>query len=301
MKSCECQALNQDDAVFCDTCGRRFPAIDNSDAARSRNASTEVTNATTYPQRRLLVIVAGFIAIVLVVAVVLTVLLRNVHIEISSNNLVSVQLPLEVCKTTVGVQSETPANLPATLNVEITKGYSTNLAFYSDDEGLTEILAPSGWICTAAIGANGSSSVHVSPPGQTDVSNAALSAGSRTEEISASQTSACVGCREAVACPLFVSAANDYRSAYQLACPTTRPSSEVVTKNSSHLIEFTDPPGTSGDATPSGGAYPAMGVMTYFDDFKSDGSWTETCVLPAMEKSMCKVILGNFVARYEKR
>ncbi len=51
---------------------------------------------------------ASFIAVVLVLAIGLTFALRNVHIEISSNNLVSVQLPLNVCKTSVGDSSETP-------------------------------------------------------------------------------------------------------------------------------------------------------------------------------------------------
>jgi len=153
--------------------------------------------------------------------VVLTVLLRNVHIE-NHRIISSVQLPLEVCKTTVGVQSETPANLPATLNVEITKGFSTNLAFYSDDEGPDEILAPSGWICTAGQLAPTVPVRCTCHTGSTDVSNAALSAGSRTEEISASQTSACVGCREAVGVPFVRQRSERLRSAYQHACPTTR-------------------------------------------------------------------------------
>jgi len=243
----------------------------------------------------------GFVAVILVVAVGLTFALRNVHIYIHSNNLVSVQLPLNVCPTSVGVSSETPTILPSTVHVEINKVDSTTLAFYSDNEGLTTLLAPTGWTCTAAIGANGSSSVQVSPSGQSVVSSGSLSAGSTDQVISASQTSACVGCREFLACPLFDSAANDYQRAFQHVCPSTRPSSEVQTVRTIHLAEFTDPPGVHGDATPSGGEYPAMGVMTYFDDIKSDGSWTETCVLPATDKSLCKVILRNFVATYGKR
>jgi hypothetical protein len=248
-----------------------------------------------------MVMAGGFVAVILVVAVGLTFVLRNVHIDIASNNLVSVQLPLNVCPTTVGVSSETPTILPSTVHVEINKVDSTKLAFYSDNEGLTTLLAPMGWTCTAAIGADGSSSVQVSPSGQAVVSSRALSAGSTDQVISASQTSACVGCRESLACPLFVSAASDYQRAFQKTCPTTPPPSEVETKHTSHLAEFTDPPGVNGDATPSGGDYPAMGVMTYFDDVKGDGSWTETCVLPSTDKSLCEVILGNFVASYAKR
>ena len=301
VRTCECQAENLDDAVYCAYCGRRLPEMESPHVATAPIQSAETVTANAERQRRVMVIAAGFVAVILVVAVGLTFALRNVHIYINSNNLVSVQLPLNVCPTSVGVSSETPTILPSTVHVEINKVDSTKLAFYSDNEGLTTLLAPSGWTCTAAIGADGSSSVQVSPSGQSDVASGALSAGSTTQVISASQTSACVGCRETLACPLFVNAANDYQRAFQQACPTTRPTSEVETKQTSHLAEFTDPPGVHGDATPSGGQYPAMGVMTYFDDVKSDGSWTETCVLPATDKSLCELILGNFVATYGKR
>jgi len=238
--------------------------------------------------------VASFVAIVLVVALGLTYLLRNVHIEISSSNLVTVQLPLNVCKTSVGDSSETPASLPADVQVKIAREYSTNLAFYSDNEGVIEVLAPTGWKCSAGIGADGSSAVYVSPVGLN-------STGPSMESISASQTSACVGCRESLACPLFVSAANDYLRTYREACPKTRPPSELVTKINSHVVEFTDPSGVNGDGSPSGGAYPARGVMTYYGGIKSDGSWTETCVLPAADRSMCQAIVGSFVTNYGTR
>ena len=301
MRTCECQAENSDDAVYCAHCGRRLPEMDSPPVATAPSQSAESVTANPERLRRVIVMAGGFVAVILVVAVGLTFALRNVHIYIHSNNLVSVQLPLNVCPTTVGVSSETPTILPSTVHVEINKVDSTTLAFYSDNEGLTTLLAPTGWTCTAAIGANGSSSVQVSPSGQSVVSSGSLRAGSTDQVISASQTSACVGCRESLACPLFDSAANDYQRAFQHACPSTRPSSEVQTVRTSHLAEFTDPPGVHGDATPSGGEYPAMGVMTYFDDAKSDGSWTETCVLPAADKSLCEEILRNFVATYAKR
>lgn len=301
MRTCECQAKNPDDAVYCAYCGRRLPAMESPHVATAPIHSTETVTAKAARQRRVMVIAAGFVVVILVVAVGLTFALRNVHIDITSNSLVSVQLPLNVCPTSVGDTSATSTSLPSTVRVEINKVDSSKLAFYSDNEGLTTLLAPSGWTCTSTIGANGSSSVQVSPSGQTVAASGALGAGSTAQVISASQTSACVGCRESIACPLFDSAANDYQRAFQKACPTTRPSSEVESMHTGNLAEFTDPPGVNGDATPSGGEYPAMGVMTYFDDVKSDGSWTETCVLPATDKSLCKVILGNFVARYAKR
>jgi len=121
------------------------------------------------------------------------------------------------------------------------------------------------------------------------------------EEISASQTSACVGCRETQACPLFISAAKDYLQQYQQNCPSRRPTAEMVTTINPHVVEFTDPPGIHGDADPSGGSYAAMGVMTYYDDLASDGSWTETCLLPPTDKNVCMAILANFKSKFGKR
>ncbi len=252
-------------------------------------------------QKRVLRLAAAFIAAALVLALGLTYFLRNVHIEISSNDLVSVQLPLNVCTTSVGVSTDTPARLPAKIRVDLTKGASTQLAFYSDNEGLVKVLAPPGWSCTASIGADGSSSVTASPAGQHDASNGRLAPGSMAEEVRASQTSACVGCRESQACPLFLSATKDLLQQYQQNCPSRRPTSESVTTISPHVVDFTDPPGIHGDADPSGGSYAAMGVMTYYDDLSSNGSWTETCVLPPADTSICKAIIGNFDDRYAKR
>jgi hypothetical protein len=259
-----------------------------------------VVAGSAITQRRLLKIVAGFVAGVFILAIGLTFALRNVHIEINTNNLVSVRLPLTVCKTSVGASSDTPANLPTTVRVELARGSLTDLGLYSDNEGVIEVLAPAGWNCSALIGADGSSSVQVSPPGQSTIAGDSLN-GSSAELVTASQTSACVGCRESLACPLFVDAANDYTQTFQQTCPTTKPSSESVTEVTSHVVEFTDPPGVVGDASPSGGAYPAQGVMTYYDDLMSDGSWTETCVLPPTESSICTAAIGDFVDRYGKR
>ena len=83
--------------------------------------------------------------------------------------------------------------------------------------------------------------------------------------------------------------------------PSLRPASERLTTISPHVVHFTDPPGIKGDGDPSGGKYAAMGEMTYYDDLASDGSWTETCVLPPTDLSLCTAILDNFGSKYSKR
>jgi hypothetical protein len=295
--TCECGSENRDGALYCDSCGRRLDAHVAPAAASATIEHGDAVAHDVIPRHRIIKIMASFIAVVLVLAIGLTFALRNVHIEISSNNLVSVQLPLNVCTTSVGDSSETPVNLPTSVTVDIPKGSATKLALYTDNEGVIEVLAPTGWSCTATIGADGSSSVTVQPagvpPSPTPVTTA--------EEVRAAQTSACVGCRESLACPLFIDAANDYLQQFQQRCPSRRPTSERLTTISPHVVHFTDPSGIKGDGDPSGGKYSAMGVMTYYDDLASDGSWTETCVLPPSETSMCSAIIGNFDSRYAKR
>jgi hypothetical protein len=300
VKTCECQTVNGDDANYCSSCGRRLPETVVAITASARADSVQTGTANADRRRRIPFVVAGFVAAALVVAIGLTLGLRNVHITINTNNLVSVQLPLNVCHTSVGIPMNTPTNLPATVHVDLASGYSTKLAFYTDKEGVIEVLAPTGWNCAAGIGADGTSSIDISPPGQAPISGESLS-GNPLQVITASQTSACVGCREYLACPLFVSAAKDYQRAFQHTCPTTKPPAETETRITGHVVEFSDPPGVAGDGSPSGGVNPALGAMTYFDDVRSDGSWTETCVLPPKDTLMCKAIIGNFVHRYAKR
>jgi hypothetical protein len=290
---------NPEESNFCASCGKPLASIDTpSPAPTPVERDVALTERARQRQQRALRIVAIFVVAVLVVAGGLTYALRNVHIEIDTNRLVTVRLPIDVCKTTVGDRSEVPVGLPSTIHVKIPKVDSGTLAFYSDNEGILGVLAPTGWNCAATIGADGSSSLNVFPTGQDRLAIGALGAGSTAETISAQQTSACVGCRIALACPLFTISANDSGSEMNQPCTLTRPTSEKTTLINEHVVEFTDPPGIHGDADPSGGAYPAMGVMTYYGDRASQGSWTETCLLPPTEKATCKAIIANFESRY---
>lgn len=159
-----------------------------------------------------------------------------------------------------------------------------------------ELLGPKGWACSANFGADGSGGVQVYPVGQVLAQNP-LATGSTEEAIVGSQTSACVGCAEGQGCALFATAAADYMSNYQMACPTTKPAEESVETISDGVVGFYDPPGVAGDGNPSGGAYPANGVMTYHSG-NNNGSWIDTCTLPDNEQALCTAVLNNFVAAY---
>jgi hypothetical protein len=67
------------------------------------------------------------------------------------------------------------------------------------------------------------------------------------------------------------------------------------------IVTFEDPPGVKGDGRPSGGQYPADGVMTYHPSAQEDGSWQETCTLPASEKNICTAVLNTFISWYGQR
>jgi hypothetical protein len=174
-------------------------------------------------------------------------------------------------------------------------GYSSNqLAVYTDSQGMMELLAPANWDCEATVGADGSSSISIYPPTQGDVSVSALNSDSTTEEVTGSQTSASSFGAASQACQLFVAA---YKALEGTPCTMRSPSQEEATLYTPNIIEFNDPPGIAGDANPSGGAYAASGVMTYYSG-NNNGSWTETCLLAPSESSLCAAILSSFIASY---
>jgi hypothetical protein len=154
-----------------------------------------------------------------------------------------------------------------------------------------EILGPKGWSCTATFYADASDRVTIYPPGAGPSSPAA---------IAGYETSACVGCTLGQACPLFANAAAAYQTGFGQPCPSRPPAAETVTTIAAGIVTFEDPPGVKGDGHPSGGRYPADGVMTYHPSGQ-DGSWLETCTLPASEKNICTTALSTFISWYGQR
>jgi hypothetical protein len=174
-------------------------------------------------------------------------------------------------------------------------GYSpTQLAVYTDNQGIMELLAPANWDCQATVGADGSSTIEIYPPSQGAVTNHVLNSESTNEEITGEQTSASQFAAAEQACQLFVAA---FQALNGDTCTALSPPQEEATDDTPNIIEFTDPPGVAGDANPSGGAYTASGVMTYYPS-NNNGSWTETCVLSQSQSSLCTAIIASFIASY---
>jgi len=87
------------------------------------------------------------------------------------------------------------------------------------------------------------------------------------------------------------------RERLRVELPRRAALAESVEQLGGGVVGFEDPPGVAGDGNPSGGPYPANGVMTYYSG-DQNGSWMETCTLPSAEKALCTAVLDNFVSAY---
>ena len=211
-------------------------------------------------------------------------------------------LPVVACPTSYGVQPAPAAkSVPSTLGATVPQDLESQLSVYADEAGIMDVLAPTGWDCTASVGADGSSLVSVTPNGEVLPDNStSLPAGSTDEAIVGTQNGGCQGCANSQACPYFTAAAQALGS----PCTSTQPSDESIVPISSTVVSFSDPPNTAGGGDPSGGEYPANAVMTYVigppgSNANYVTSWLETCTLPYSQQALCTAVLNDFVSRYK--
>jgi hypothetical protein len=94
------------------------------------------------------------------------------------------------------------------------------------------------------------------------------------------------------ACPFFPA----YAAKLGFPCMSGIPSGEIITRPSSNVALFEDPPGVVGDGFPSGGGDPANGI----DGIKGryGQQYSATCTLPERDHTPCTVILNDALARY---
>jgi hypothetical protein len=188
------------------------------------------------------------------------------------------------------------------MGVAVPAALADDLAVYTDSNGFMKLLAPTGWVCKAEYGADGSGGIAIYPKGQSLSEHAfgtgwSLPSTSKAEAVVGSQTGGCEGCEVGQACALFQVAARQYQSGFERPCSRTRPASEAVHQLSPGLVSFQDPPGTTGEGSPSGGRNAANGVMTFYDN-SAFGSWLDTCTLPQAKKALCTASLNSFITWY---
>ena len=216
-------------------------------------------------------------------------------------------LPVVECPSVYGAGPAPPSKYPSSIAVSLPGPVAKQLSYYSDStRSVLPILAPSGWNCSAGVGADGSVGVDVFPSGTSNKSSSF--ARSDAQGVYAHAIPGCQGCISETACPLVPAAVEGSLSLYS-PCPYKRPRAEEVrwamgspnTPASDYtydVVYFTDPPGVAGDGDPSGGPFTARGVLLFTNgpDIFTSAS-IETCTLPTHLAGLCTPILKDFSKR----
>jgi hypothetical protein len=202
------------------------------------------------------------------------------------------RIPVVVCPTSFGLPDESMPPVPSTMTATVSPEVAAQVTFYGN--GMRTLLGPKGWICEAAVGADGSSSMTITPPGQPTPEGSPLP---DHQAVTAFTGGACVGCIATMACGLFPEAWKLFEYD-DLACPTTTPAGELVTRPMPRLAIFEDPPGVAGTGEPSGGRYRALGLMVFDPGTGAAGTDQDfpsalkiTCTLPDTMAQVCDEIV----------
>jgi hypothetical protein len=212
-------------------------------------------------------------------------------------------VPIKTCASSYGLSFKNH-HAPKTLRENPATSQASELTFYTDAKHtLTPILGPAGWKCSASEGADGTSEISIYPPGVRNPGGIA----NGTEETMGIEETMIPACRSCIAnleCPVFLNAESQlgYNGQY---CPGFMPSSESVrflegdAKSSYGVAILSDPPGSPGSVTLSGGDYPAVGALLYSSGQQASGG-SIGCVLPGSYGKLCNAILNDFVMTFAK-
>lgn len=160
------------------------------------------------------------------------------------------------------------------------------LAVYSN--GWVTVVAPHGWHCFGVVGATGARSLTVLPPSVGAPRGFTVPQSRAVDVYVASPGTGEVG----IACALF-----PHVRPAPSPCPPL-PAREKVARLGPHVVAFEDPAHVHGTGAPSGGAYPANGVMIYDGSKYPARAAEETCTLPESEHATCTAILNAFLRRH---
>jgi len=213
-------------------------------------------------------------------------------------------VPVKTCASSYGLSYMDNHHAPKSLRISPATSLANALTFYTDAKHtLTPILGPAGWKCSASEGADGTSEISIYPLGVRDPGGIA----NGTEETMGVEETiipACIGCIADLECPVFLNAESQLGYNGQ-SCPGYVPSSESVrflegdAETNYGVALLSDPPGSPGSVTLSGGDYPAVGALLYSSGNQfSDGSIG--CVLPNSYVKLCSAIVKDFVMTFAK-
>jgi hypothetical protein len=200
------------------------------------------------------------------------------------------------CAISYGLEGP-PRTMGQPREVEATVEVASRLAVYSTGKSGLSVVAPRGWSCEGVVAVDGSESIGVFPLGGTKGNGAFKS--SSGQGVTADSIPACQGCVAFFACPLFPSALRDWPG---MTCDDVVPAAKRILRQNASTVFFEDPPGVSGDGNPSGGPYPANGVIRFSAaaDKPPRGASASgaTCTLPEADHALCTVILNDFLAHW---
>lgn len=251
----------------------------------------------------------GTTSLSIVGCVVSLVMSNPLTVEVSGHSKISPTVVARVsvvsCPTTFAIATP-PSTVPppASVAVAIPKSLAVRVVAYRDTSGLMTLLGPEGWSCTATYGADGSGGLVLRPKGES-IPLSSWGAGwrlpstSRDEAITAVQTGGSSAQAVAQACSLFPAAAAAFKADFGHPCPS--PDKRVsVHKLGRAVVSFEDPASVHGPGIPSGGEYPASGVLTYSLP-TVPGSYLATCTLPSPRHVLCTTVLDTFAAVYSRK
>ena len=195
---------------------------------------------------------------------------------------------VSTCPTEFGVEGQTAPAGPSSMNAPTS--VAPNLGGYSN--GLIGMLAPAGWACSAVVGADGGRSLDIYPSTQTP-SALQIQTGMPSDALAVRVEIPSQGTGPAsyLACPYFATAA----AGSGVPCQTPPPG-EIIHRGGANFVEIQDPPGVTGLLSPSGGTYPANGVVIW--DPTTQYSAQAICTLPQEQHQICTAVLNDFLVRY---
>jgi hypothetical protein len=190
---------------------------------------------------------------------------------------------LQVVRCPTTFAAGTPPRTPSTLTVRSSTTTSGLAAYTNTWEYL---LAPAGMRCVGFVAGDGGSSIKVWPRGA-----AQPSPHSSGEGLTLFIEPACASCRAEDACPFFAA----FARRIGFPCGSGVPLHEQVYRLHSNVTLFEDLPGVRGSGWPSGGSYPANGLVGIGEHglvFRS------TCTLPTSEHTICTTSLNYLIGHW---
>jgi hypothetical protein len=199
-------------------------------------------------------------------------------------------IPVVGCPTTYGAGPPPARAAPEPQPVDLPTATAAQLGYYTTDTfGVSPVLAPRGWSCTALVAGDGSVNISVYPRAATPP----LDGSSGQPAVVARSDSACQSCVWGTVCR-FVPAAGAQLGYTDLTCPGP-PAGETThwirgSSNDhpplSEIVAFQDP--TAPD--------PTNGIVLYNNNGQEGSASEDDCSLPGAQRFLCTAILNNFSA-----